>query len=171
MKSKSALIMVLIAFILQPFISGLLPEVIVPNLAFCLLVILALMMESDGVLFPVILTLALTFPIDFYSNQFVGVNAIAMIVVFVLLMLVKPHINLDNILLTVLTVVGANILYEFVYWFVYRIMGSTFSITYMLVRMPGSIIANAAVLVLAIFILSKRALEIRRENYFKARKW
>ena len=88
MKKHAALIMVIVAFILQPFFSGLLPAFLTPDFLFCIVLLIAITMEEERAILPISLGIILSIPAELFSNQFPGVaTAITVILVIPIVLL------------------------------------------------------------------------------------
>ncbi|MBO4235835.1 MAG: hypothetical protein J5928_05320 [Firmicutes bacterium] len=150
---------------------SILPEAMAPNLGFCVLVVCAATMDEKSIIIPVTIIVVASMFIDLFSNQFVGAVAISMLAVAIAVSLVRKHLDLENPLILICFAVGANILYELVYWTIYRIMGTPYSFLYMLKNIPAGILVDAMVAFAGLFFAGKRLGRLRRENYFKEMKW
>lgn len=168
MKLKISLIITILVIILQPFFLSLLPEAFAPNLGFCLLVICSATMKESEAIIPSIVIIFESFFIDFFSNQYVGVVAVAMIIVLTTIVLVRKHIDLDNPIYIAGLVLAANIVYSIVYWLIYRIMGTTYSFLYMIKNLPSGILVNSLVMFVGLLIVAKSMRQARRESYFES---
>lgn len=170
MRSRTAIIMVILAFILQPFLSGLLPAFLTPNLLLCIVLLSAITMAEEDVIIPVILALIMSLVTDFFCNQFAGVSAVVMIVLVVPLFVVRRHINIENILFIGVLSLGLNLIYELLYWVIYRSLGSTYGLLYVISKLPMSVLPNAVLLFIGLFFFSRHVAQERRDSYFKVKR-
>ena len=171
MKLKTQLFFAIIAIVLQPLFLSLLPEAMAPNLGFCILIVCVATMEEKLAVVPIaIITVASIF-VDLFSNQFVGATAISMLIVALAISIVRSRLDLENPLYIIGVALAANILYEIIYWMIYRTMGTPYGFIYMLKSMPLGIIVDFIVMIIGLFFAGRRLGRIRRENYFKKMNW
>ena len=166
MKLKIALVITIIVIILQPFLLSLLPEALAPNLGFCFLVICAATMKESDAVIPMIVIIIESFFIDFFSNQYVGAAAIAMILPLIGIILVRKHMDLENPIHIAGLVLATNIVYGIVYWMVYRIIGTTYGFLYILKSLPSGIVVNSLTMFIGVFLAARKASRLRRDSYF-----
>ena len=157
MKTRGLIITILIAFFLQPFISALLPNWMVLDLNFCLLVILGLTMDSEDMAIPIAVIGGVALFKDSFNSQFVGVSAISMIIVLALILYIRRTANNENPVSVGLIVLGANIIHTLCYWGFLYLLRSPYGFMYMITRMPMMVIPNTIVTFVVVFILSRRS--------------
>lgn len=170
MRPRTAIIMVILAFILQPFLSGLLPAFLTPNLLLCIVFLFAITMAEEDVIIPLVLALLMSLLTDFFCNQFAGVSAVAMIALFVPLFVVRRHINIEKVLFIGVLSMGLNLLYELIYWVIYRMLGSTYGLLYVISKLPVSILPDAVLLSIGLYFFSRHIIQERRDSYFKVKR-
>ncbi len=167
MSNKVSFLIIIGSFILQPFLVALLPTWLVPNLMFCILMIMAATMHPEDMVAPMILIFVLTLIQDIYYSQYVGVSVIALLISMLIVIWIRRLANIENILFVGLIVVVANLAYAFVYWGIYAILSSPYSFLYMLTRLPQAIIANIVIMFIALFIITRDLIQRRRNEYFR----
>lgn len=171
MKPRNAILMAVVAFILQPFLSGLFPAFLTPNLLLCVVLLCAITMEEDKAIIPIAMCVGFSLLVDFFSNQFSGVTAIIMIVMAVPLFLLRKHFNIEHILFSGLLAVGLSLIHQLLYWGIYKSLGSTYGFLYMLSRIPLAVLPNAIAIFIGLFFISRRMANERRDSYFNLKKY
>ena len=137
MKLKTAIILTIIAIVMQPLFLSMLPEAMAPNLGFCILIVCVASMDERLAIIPLMIVTITSLFIDLFSNQFVGAVAISMLLVAIVAFLVRRHLDLENPIYLLGFALGTHILYEIVYWVIYRIMGTPYGFLYMLKNIPA----------------------------------
>ena len=169
MKKHAALIMVIVAFILQPFFSGLLPAFLTPDFLFCIVLLIAITMEEERAILPISLGIILSIPAELFSNQFPGVATAITVILVIPIVLLKKHINLDHLLFIGALSVGLSLARQLIYWVVYRALGSSIGFLYMLKRLPLAMLPDALLLFVGLFFFARHMREVRWDSYFRVK--
>ncbi len=170
MKLKTAIILTIIAIVMQPLFLSMLPEAMAPNLGFCILIVCVASMDERLAIIPLMIVTITSLFIDLFSNQFVGAVAISMLLVAIVAFLVRRHLDLENPIYLLGFALGTHILYEIVYWVIYRIMGTPYGFLYMLKNIPAGIFVDVVVTFIGLFFAGRQLGKLRRESYFKEMK-
>ena len=171
MKLKPLLIFTIMAIVLQPLFLSLLPEALAPNLGFCILIVCVASADEKTAIIPVMIITVASLFIDLFSNQFVGVVAISMLAVAIAITLIRRKLDLENPIILIAIALGTNILYEIIYWLIYRMMGTPYGFTYMLKNIPAAILVDVIVMFIGLFFAGRKLGRIRRDSYFKEMNW
>lgn len=167
MRNRIKVIIILVAFFIQPLLSAMLPVWLVPDLDFCILVVFAVIFDEEDLILPAGLILLLALASDIYSSQYVGATVIALIVVLVMLVLTRKMGNIENILFVLIIATGSTLLYNIAYWVVYAVMSSPYSFMYMIGQLPKTAIINIVLISIALFIAGRDNISKRRDKYFR----
>ena len=167
MKKGVSILIIIGAFLLQPFLSAMLPAWLVPNLLFCILMIMAATMNPEDMVLPMSLVFLLSLAQDFYYSQFVGVTVIALVITMLIVMWLRRVANIENLLFSAVIVVVANLVYGISYWGIYALLSSPYSFLYMLTRLPLVVMPNIIVMFIALFIITRDIIQRRRDGYFR----
>lgn len=135
------------------------------------MVLFAIASQKDELMLSIVIAILLSVPVELFSNQFTGASAISMIVVFLGIVGIKRHINLENTVFLIILTVSASFIYQLVYWGIYKILGSTYGFLYMFIRLPLAVLPNAFIMMIMLLIFNRYSAHIKREGYFRARKW
>ena len=171
MKPRRMIIFTIIAIVLQPLFLSLFPESMAPNLGFCILIVCAATLDEKNAIIPAIIVLVTSLFRDLFSNQYVGVVAISMLIVAITVTFVRRRLDLENPIILISFVILANILYEIIYWVIYRIMGTPYDILYVLKNIPLGIVVDVVIMFTGLFFAERYLGRLRRESYFKEMKW
>ena len=160
-------IIIVVAFLLQPFLSAMLPLWMVPDLCFCILVAIMAVADPDEYVGPVILIFALALVKDIYSCQFVGVTVIAMIITSIFILLLRRSANIENIVFIGILALASNLVYYIAYWAIYAILSSPYSFLYMVRSIGWVVLPNIVVTFITLLIISRRMIVKKRDKYFR----
>ena len=167
MSKRIRFILIIGAFIIQPFLSSLLPAWFVPDLDFCILMVMAATMDLEEMVPPMILVFVLTLIDDFYRNQFIGVTVLAMLIAMLVVIAIRRMANMENIFFIAFIVAVANLVYGVSYWAIYYLLSSPYSFVYMITRFPQFAVPNCIIMFIALLIISRNLIEKRRDSYFR----
>lgn len=167
MSRKINYLIIIGAFVIQPFIASLLPALFVPNLLFCILMIMASTMQGEEMVGPMVLIFVLSLIQDIYYNQYVGVTVISLLITMLVVMWIRRLANIENIIFVAMIVIVANLFYSISYWGIYALLSSPYSFLYMLRRLPESAVPNIVVMFIALFIITRDLIQRRRDEYFR----
>ena len=167
MSRNKRFILIVAAFFLQPFFTALLPGVLVPNLLFCILMIMAASMDPEDLVAPMILVSILSLLQDIYYSQYIGVGVISLMVTMLVVIWIKRLANIENPIFLVLLVLITNLVYAVIYWGIYALLSSPYSFMYMLKRLPLTAIPNIVVMFIALTVISRDLIQRRRDEYFR----
>lgn len=160
-------ILIIGAFIIQPFLSALLPAWFVPDLDFCILMVMAATMDLEDMTPSMVLIFALALIQDIYQSQFIGVTVLAMMIAMVVVIIMRRMANVENVVYIAVVVAVANFVYVASYWGIYSLLSYHYSFMYMIERFPQFLVPNAVVLLIAIFIVTRGIIQKRRDGYFR----
>ncbi len=152
---------------MQPFFAAMLPTWFVPNLMFCILIIMSATMDVEEMVLPMVLIFLFSLIQDFYYSQYVGITIIAMIVAMLAVIWLRRLANIENPFYLAFMVIAANLIYASVYWGIYTLISPTYSFMYMLFKLPEVAIPNVVVSFVALFIITRGIIQARRDGYFR----
>ena len=109
MKPRMMIIFTIIAIVLQPLFLSLFPESMAPNLGFCILIVCAATLDEKNAIIPAIIVLVTSLFRDLFSNQYVGVVAISMLIVAITVTYVRRRLDLENPIILISFVILANV--------------------------------------------------------------
>lgn len=167
MKLRTSLVIFIGIFLLQPFIDLLLPVSADTNIAFCVLMALALNLENSQLVKPIVTALVLALFGDICLSQFIGPTVIAMTVPLAAVLLVKREANIENPLISVAIALSTEFLYRCTYWLIYRALGSPYTFMYMIRRAPVGAAVDCVIMLSLIAVFVNRNIQARRERYFR----
>ena len=167
MSRNTRIIVIVAAFLLQPFLTALLPGVLVPNLLFCILMIMASVMEPDELVLPMILVCVFSLIQDVYYSQYIGVGVIALIITMLVVMWIRRLANIENPFFLAMLVIVTNLVYAVVFWGIYAMLSSPYSFFYMLKRLHMAVIPNVVFMFVALILISQDLIQRRRDGYFR----
>ena len=166
MSIRKGLIIIILAFLIQPIISSMLPAWLVPDLDFCILLVFALALDGEKIVVPTILASVLALMGDIYHSQFIGVTVIAMVTTLLLIMIIKRLGNKESALFLGILIIPANLIYCLIYWMFYAALSSPYSFMYMLSHLPGMVIPNIVTCFIIWFFTERRMAQQKRDKYF-----
>ena len=166
MSIRKGVIIIILAFFIQPIISSMLPSWLVPDLDFCILLVFTLALDGDQVVVPLILASVLALMGDIYYSQFIGVTVIAMVVTIILVLILKKLGNKESVFFLGTLIIPANLVYYLVYWMFYVALSSPYSFLYMLRHLPGMVIPNIVTCFIIWFFIERRLVQQKRDKYF-----
>lgn len=166
MSTRKGIIIIILAFFIQPIISSMLPSWLVPDLDFCILLVMALSLDGDQVVVPLILASILALMGDIYYSQFIGVTVIAITITIILVMIAKKMGNKESLLFMGILIIPANLVYYLVYWMFYAALSSPYSFLYMIRHLPGMVIPNIVTCFIIWFFTERRMAQQKRDKYF-----
>ena len=166
MSVRRSIILIILAFFIQPILSSMLPSWLVPDLDFCILLVMVLTLDGDQVVAPVILASFLALMGDIYYSQFIGVTVIAMIITFILVYVMKKLGNSDSLIFLGIMIIPANLIYYLIYWMVYAAFSSPYSFLYMLRHLPGMVIPNIVICFIIWLFIERQLTQEKRDKYF-----
>lgn len=166
MKYWQAFLFYLAAFVLQPFLYGIIPSAgINLNMILCLTVVFTFVYDEvfPGLFFGPIFGL-LT---DIMYGQYIGTAAFAIAIAGVIVFLVKIYFNNENVVNAIIMLIASTWIFFTVMWIIYNLSDNSYSYLYALKGLPVQLILNTVAGTLLYLVLIKKAVKHRRDRYFK----
>lgn len=167
MKLRTGVILVVAAFLVQPFLTNLFPGYIVPDLLLCILFVMTLMYKEETLLIPLAIGLLLMLWRDVATGQYAGVGTLALAVVVGYGWLLRRWINLESGISVFITGMGAIALRNLTYWILGKLLGSPYSFLYVVKLMPSYWVVNLFVIMFCYGMAIRKVRSRRRDRYFK----
>lgn len=165
MKNWQTMIVYLAAFLLQPFLYNLIPQLGAHiNLLLCLTVMFTLLYDNQqGIFFGFVFGLLY----DLFYGMYAGPGALCLVLCGLAALIIKDYINIENFFNGVLIMLVAVWLHASLYWVVYFFIGSPYSYIYAMKWLPLSLLFNGLIGAVIYLILIKRVIRHRRDRYFR----
>ena len=166
MKYWQAFLFYLAAFLLQPFLYGVIPAAgINLNMILCLTVVFTFVYEEvlPGLFFGPIFGL-LT---DIMYGQYIGPTAFAVAVCGVIVFILKEYFNNENVINAIIMLIVSTFIFVTTIWIVYNFTNNSYSYVYALKVLPVQLILNTVAGTLLYSVLIKKVVKHRRDRYFR----
>lgn len=135
-----------------------------PNLLLCLVVVFTfLYKEKYGLILGVLFGLLL----DLTCGQFVGISALAFLSVHIVVSFLKNFLNQEHLLPDMVLSLIGTVIYYLVYWALYALMGSPYSIVHVLISIAVLMIYNLLPTVIFHLLLVRGIIKHRRDKQFE----
>ncbi len=169
MKMRYAVIFFIVAFILQGSLINLIAfKGVAPNLILCLVVTFAFMYEDfNGTILAVVFGLLS----DILYGLYVGPGAIAYFSVSLVSIAMRENINKENKGSMIFASIGSTVLFNLIYFLIYKMTGNIYSFKHWLFMQPMHIAFNLAVAIVLYAIFIKRVVKYRNDRYLLWKKF
>jgi len=136
-----------------------------PNLLLCLVVIFSFLYDENnyGIVMGVIFGLIY----DICFSEYVGIAALAFIIISLGIMLVNIVMNKESVLAIIIVSVAATVIYAMIYWGIMAMAGSSYSFYYMIKFVPLYILYNAVIVIALYFLLIKKVIRHHYDRYYR----
>jgi len=165
MKIRIAAVVFAVAFILQgTLLNGFAFFGITPNLVLCLLIAFTFFYEDESAIY-----LALIFGIvsDICFSNIIGVSSLGYLLVGFLTVKLRPILNKENILASIIFGTLGTLVFNLFYWAGTNVNSNQFDFMYILKLQPLYVIYNLIVMVLIYFTLVNRVVRHRSDRYYR----
>ena len=165
MRLKTYIIVCSIVFVLQTFITSLLPLVRGVDPLLCIILAVVFIFQEEDLIKPIVVTAFFSLAKDLFFNQYIGVSVISLIVAVSFVLFIRKTIN------SLVTDAGISTIaimtYSSCYWLMYRLLGSPYTYFYMLKRLPLVLIIEVVITEVILYFLINKVVQARRDGYFK----
>ena len=165
MKIRIAVIIFAFAFLIQgTLLNNFAFFGVTPNLTLCLLIAFTFFYEDESAIY-----LALFFGIisDICFSNIIGVSSLGYLLVGFLIVKLRPLLNKENILASVIFGALGTLVFNIFYWLLTNVNTNQYDLTYILKIQPLYMISNLIVMVLIYFILINRVVRHRNDRYYR----
>ena len=166
MKYRYAVCLFSVAFIIQTTLMNVISIYgVTPNLLLCLVVVFSFLYDENncGLVLGVIFGLFY----DVCFSEYVGIAALAFLVISLGIMLVNIVMNKEAIISVVIVSAAATIAYALIYWSIMALLGSNYSFYYMIKFLPLYVLYNTAVVTALYLLMIKRVIRHHYDRYYK----
>lgn len=164
MKFLHGIIIFVVAFLLTPVLGNLIP--IFGNhldVVLCLLVMLVFMYDDPTV--PFICAAIVGILYDMAYGMYTGPTTITLTLTGLIVLALKQLINKEVFFNSVIMMLVCTFAYKLIYWGVYYILGSPYTLGYALGYIPWNLLFNSIFALVLFFILSKKTVKHRQNKY------
>ncbi len=165
MKIRIAAIVFAVAFLIQgTLLNGLAFFGVTPNLILCLLIAFTFFYEDEAAIY-----LALIFGIisDICFSNIIGVSSLGYLIVGFLIVKLRPMLNKENILASIIFGTLGTLAFNLFYWVGTNVNMNQFDFMYILKMQPLYVIYNLIVMVLIYFTLINKVVRHRSDRYYR----
>lgn len=165
MKIRIAAVIFAVAFIIQgTLLNGIAVLGITPNLVLCLLIAFTFFYENESAIY-----LALIFGVfsDICFSDIIGVTSLGYLLVGFLTVKLRPILNKENILASIIFGSLGTLVFNLFYWVGTNVNTNQFDFTYILRLQPLYVIYNLIIMVLIYFTLINRVVRHRSDRYYR----
>ena len=164
MKTRSAIIIFILAFIIQvTLLRYIAINNVAPNLLLCLVIVFTFLYDKPfGILFGVLLG----FLWDMNFGIYMGVSSAGLLIVAITILLFKKPFNSESIIPAILAGIIGSVLFSCIYLSVYKLMGMPHSIYYLLRPQPYLILYNVVTVMVFHIILRRGIIRNKRREYY-----
>ena len=166
MKYRYAICLFSVAFIIQTTLMNVISVYgATPNLLLCLVVIFSFLYDDSncGLVLGVIFGLFY----DICFSEYVGIAALAYLVISLGIMLVNIVMNREAVISVMIVSVAATIVYVLIYWSIMAMLGSNYGFYYMIKFLPLYIIYNTVIVTVLYVLMIKRVTRHHYDRYYK----
>ena len=167
MRLKTYIIVCSIVFVLQTFITSLLPLVRGVDPLLCIILAVVFIFQEEDLIKPIVVTAFLSLAKDLFFNQYIGVSVISLIVAVSFVLFIRKTINTESLVTDAGISTIAIMTYSSCYWLMYRLLGSPYTYFYMLKRLPLVLIIEVVITEVILYFLINKVVQARRDGYFK----
>ena len=136
-----------------------------PNLLLCLVVVFSFLYDENN--YGIVLGVAFGLLYDICFSEYVGIAALAFLIISLGIMFVKIVMNKEAFLSVIIIAAAATVIYSLVYWSVMALTGSGYSFIYSVRLLPLYILYNAAIVTGLYFIMIKKVIKHHYDRYFR----
>ena len=166
MKYRYATCLFLAAFVVQTTLVNVIGVFeATPNLLLCLVIILSFLYDENNCGLVLGVVFGLLYDICF--SEYVGIAALAFLIISLSVMLVNIVMNKEAIFSVIIIAVAATVIYSLFYWCVTAMLGSGYYFVYMLKFLPMYILYNTVVVILLYLLMIKRVIRFHYDRYYK----
>ena len=167
MRLKTYIIVCSIVFVLQTFITSLLPLVRGVDPLLCIILAVVFIFQEEDLIKPIVVTAFFSLAKDLFFNQYIGVSVISLIVAVSFVLFIRKTINTESLVTDAGISTIAIMTYSSCYWLMYRLLGSPYTYFYMLKRLPLVLIIEGVITEVILYFLINKVVQARRDGYFK----
>lgn len=137
---------------------------VTPNLILCLLIAFTFFYENESAIY-----VALIFGIisDICFSNIIGVSSLGYLLVGFLIVKLRPVLNKENILASIIFGTLGTLVFNLFYWAGTNVNTNQFDFTYILKLQSLYIICNLIIMVLIYFTLINRVVRHRSDRYYR----
>jgi len=166
MKYRYAACLFLVAFLIQTTLMNVVRVFdVTPNLLLCLVVIFSFLYDhnNSGLVLGVIFGLLY----DIAFSQFVGIAALAFLIISIAIMLVSSMMSKEAFFSVIILAPAATVVYTLIYWGIMAMMGSNYSFLFVIGFLPYYVIYNTIVVIIMYLAMIKKVIRHHNDRYFK----
>ncbi len=165
MKYRYAGLMFALAFILQTTIFGMIPVFgVSANLLLCCCVVISFVCADNNA--GIVLSIAAGLLYDICFSQYVGVNALLLVLVAASCIFVRTFLlNSENFMSMLVVSLGTVAIYYNMLWLIYKIAGKGYSYLYMLEKLPIYMILNVIIMMIMYAIIIRKVVSHKSDRY------
>ena len=167
MRTRNAVILFALAFLLRPLLQVLLPGWLTLDVSLCLLIAISMTMTRDEMVGPLIAAFVFEGINDLCFTQHVGVTPIAMVVMVTFILLIRMRFDVENAIIDLLIIFISFVLYHSTYWLIYWLLGAPYSYFYMAERLTYLLPVEVAITGIILYFMVRVKIQKRRDSYFK----
>ena len=167
MRLKTYIIVCSIVFVLQTFITSLLPLVRGVDPLLCIILAVVFIFREEDLIKPIVVTAFFSLAKDLFFNQYIGVSVISLIVAVSFVLFIRKTINTESLVTDAGISAIAIMTYSSCYWLMYRLLGSPYTYFYMLKRLPLVLIIDVVITEVILYFMINKVVQARRDGYFK----
>jgi rod shape-determining protein MreD len=166
MKYRYAVCLFLAAFIMQTTVLNIIGVFgVTPNLLLCLVVIFSFLYDEYN--HGIILGVAFGLLYDICFSEYVGIAAMAFLIISLGIMLVNIVMNKEVVFSVIIVSVAATVLYTLIYWSLMAMMGSGYNFLYVAKYLPLYILYNVVVVIVLYYLMVKKVIKYHYDRYYK----
>ena len=167
MRLKTYIIVCSIVFVLQTFITSLLPLVRGVDPLLCIILAVVFIFQEEDLIKPIVVTAFFSLAKDLLFNQYIGVSVISLVVVLGFVLLIRKTINTESLVADAGISALAILIHSSSYWLIYKLLGSPYTYFYMLKRLPLVLIIEVVITEVILYFMINKVVQARRDGYFK----
>lgn len=167
MKLKTYIIVCSVVFVLQAFITSLLPVFRGVDPLLCLMLAVVFIYQEEDLLKPIVVTAFFTLAKDLFFNQYIGVSLISLVVMVSFVLLIRRSINTESLVTDAGISALAILIHSSCYWLMYKLLGSPYTYFYMLKKLPLVLAIEVVITEAILYFFINKVVQARRDGYFK----
>ena len=166
MKYRYAICLFSAAFIIQTSLMNAFSIYgVTPNLLLCLVVIFSFLFDHNN--YGIVLGVVFGLFYDICFSEYVGIAALAFLIISVGIMLVNVVMNKEAIFSMIIVSAASTTAYTLIYWGIMAMLGSNYGFLFMLRFLPASVFYNVVIVLLMYFIAIKRVIKYHSDRYYR----
>ncbi|MCL1809022.1 MAG: rod shape-determining protein MreD [Clostridiales bacterium] len=166
MKYRYAVCMFVAALVLQTTLTNIISIFgAVPNLILCLVVVFSFLYDENN--YGIVLGVAFGLLYDICFSEYVGIAALAYLVISLAIMLVNFVMNKESVFSVIIVSVGATALHSLMYWSIMAMLGSSYGFVYAMRNLPFYALYNTAVVTGLYSLMIKKVIRHHNDRYYK----